>query len=315
MADDLLVITGDNFGSTGSVTVGSKNCPVLSYTDTVISCALPIGEGAVVPVTVSNPSQSSPCVTTTGPWTPLTPLEPSACTTSYPAPQLRSISPTHGGVIGGYPLTVTGSGFGTGNYTAVTVAGRGCRVLSSTTTVIRCVVPAGVGRLVQVQVVVARQSSNTLSFAYDPPQFVGITPTVMDALLGGTVNLYGGVNFGGNDEQSKTVPYSWRITVGGLPCAPVLHFDDNRMLCTFQANVPVGDREVVVHVSDQNSTAAMPVPVLLSSVCMPGSYGAVGQRCTRCADGGVCPGGDKLPLAALGCVATARFAWTALVAS
>ena len=297
----MTAIYGDNFGSTGTVSIGGKSCAVLSYNDTFISCATPLGEGSVVPVVVTNAAQQSVCPGSAG-WTPDADLAPTACTTSYPPPVITTMTPTHGGVVGGYPLTLTGSSFGTGAYTVVVVGDAVCPIQAMSETEIQCTVAPGLGRAVGVNVTVAGQQSNVLTFSFDAPSFVGVSPMILDALVGGGVNLYGGLNFGGNDEASQALNFNLRVVIGGVPCVPVFHFDDNRLLCTFPANLPVDVRRVVVYVGDRNSTEAMPRDVQLQTMCMAGSFGSFGQRGTPCAAGGVCAGGDALPAALSGYV-------------
>jgi len=47
-----LALSGSGFGVSGTVTVDGSLCPVLTYTDTEITCDLPPGVGAGVPVVV-----------------------------------------------------------------------------------------------------------------------------------------------------------------------------------------------------------------------------------------------------------------------
>ena len=47
-----LTLSGSGFGVSGTVTVDGSLCPVLTYTDTEITCDLPPGVGPSVPVVV-----------------------------------------------------------------------------------------------------------------------------------------------------------------------------------------------------------------------------------------------------------------------
>ncbi len=102
-------------------------------------------------------------------------------------------------------MTIIGRSFGSGRFTTVTVAGVNCSITDSRPTRLECLVPPGVAVDAPVIVTVAGQTSNPLvaRFSYDPPSFTGVIPEVLDARVGGTIQVIGGSNFGGTDEVSQ----------------------------------------------------------------------------------------------------------------
>ena len=144
-----LTLQGTNFGiSGGSVTVGGIACPIVSQSSTQITCTLPAGQGTNQVVKVSVGGQVS-----------------SAFMFSYLPPNLTGINPLTGPTTGGTTLTLQGTNFGISGG-SVTVGGIACPIVSQSSTVITCTLPAGQGTNQAVQLVVDGQVSNTLLLSY-----------------------------------------------------------------------------------------------------------------------------------------------------
>src|SRR5207247_433033 len=54
-----ITLTGSNFGTSGTVTIGGKSCPTTSYSATQVVCTLPAGQGAQVPVAITVSGQTA----------------------------------------------------------------------------------------------------------------------------------------------------------------------------------------------------------------------------------------------------------------
>jgi len=97
-----------------------------------------------------------------------------AASYAYAGPTINSLSPRSGGPMGGYKLTIYGSGFV--KATHVTIGGKICALKSQSVTEIECYVPAcspapgpGASASVPVVVTVGGMNSNSLSFTYSAP--------------------------------------------------------------------------------------------------------------------------------------------------
>ena len=53
-----IVVTGSNFGSSGTVSVGSYNCYSTAWSDGSITCTIPPGQGVALPFVVTVSGQS-----------------------------------------------------------------------------------------------------------------------------------------------------------------------------------------------------------------------------------------------------------------
>jgi hypothetical protein len=184
-----VTIIGTGFGASPSVTFGGNAATVLSATDVQIVATAPVGSG-IVPVAVTSgglAASGSPSFTYT--------------------PVIERISPATGNTMGGYQITIIGTGFGVGGRA---LFGGEERVASTATnTAIVFDAPAGQGmKPVQAQHP-AGMRSNEAVFAYSPPQITSVSPTSGPS-TGGTVITITGTNFG----------TSGTVTVGGLDAPP-----------------------------------------------------------------------------------------------
>ena len=55
----VLTITGQNFGTSATVTIGGRSCPVISDANTTITCTVPRGSGGNLPLVVSVSGQTT----------------------------------------------------------------------------------------------------------------------------------------------------------------------------------------------------------------------------------------------------------------
>ena len=158
-----LVISGSNFGSAPSVSVGSVDCLVTSSTASTINCDLPAVPGGNYAVIVSNEEFG---------W--------SNQDITYSAIlSMQSVSPVSGSFGGGSLITISGQGFDTINYPTVTVCNINCLVESVLDTKIQCLTPSmsGTGskscdlNIVQSQ---GSTTSSAITFTYEE----SLTPMV-----------------------------------------------------------------------------------------------------------------------------------------
>lgn len=222
----LITLTGNNFGASGAwVFVDGAACPVTSQTHTSIECAVPAGTGLNKTVTVNVDGQSS-----------------NSATLSYQAPVLSSVTPSNGHTAGGDVLTLSGTNFGTSGG-VVTVGGATCPLTLQTHQQIECTLPAGQGTGHPVQVTVAGQSSNTVSYDYGPPSISSLTPS-SGPTAGGTALTLVGENFGVTGGS---------VTVGGQSC-PITSQGHTLVMCTAPSGT--GTNQLVTLTVDGRSTTA-----------------------------------------------------------
>lgn len=99
------------------------------WSHTAIECILPPGEGLNQAVVVTRAGES-----TNG-----------AVRLSYNAPTIASVSPAAGDTQGGYPVTLTGTNFGTRTASVATINGVACPITFVAHTSLICTVPASAG--------------------------------------------------------------------------------------------------------------------------------------------------------------------------
>jgi hypothetical protein len=149
----LITVTGTNFGTGGSVTIGGFPAASVWSTQSQIQCVLPAGQGSNLPVVVSVEGLPS---TVAGSF-------------NYNPPVITSVSPACGPTAGGATLTVTGTNFGTSGM--VTIGGISASNLPGQWSdgQIQCLTPGGVGEALPVVVVTAGQASGAGVFSYVQP--------------------------------------------------------------------------------------------------------------------------------------------------
>jgi hypothetical protein len=198
-----ITLLGSNFGLSGSVTLGGRDCPVQQWSETQIIFLQPAGQGTGLPVLAT---------TTDG-------LSSSAISFDYQPPSISSISPSTGPTIGGTVITISGSNFGTSG--AVELGGFACMIADWTHSRIICTNRPGQGTNVPLVVTVSGQSSQAnTQFSYGAPSVAAISPA-SGPTTGGTVITIMGSNFGTFGS----------VTLGGSACA-IGEWTQSGIICT-----------------------------------------------------------------------------------
>ncbi|CEO95040.1 hypothetical protein PBRA_003853, partial [Plasmodiophora brassicae] len=197
-------IQGASFGaSPGNVTFflprGVRStCSITSWGHSSIVCSAPPGRGLNIPVSVFTMDGRSTSFAVT-----------------YNPPTVSYFTVTTAPTIGGTPVTITGTGFGTWvSGLTVTIGGRACTVTSAAQTQLACTLPArGSSANLAINVTADGQSSsNSIQFAYDPPAITSVSPVASASdpttganTIGGSKVTITGTNFGGTGLASAYV--------------------------------------------------------------------------------------------------------------
>ena len=225
-----LTIFGQSFGTSGIITIGGVVCPILpsTYTQASIQCQLPVGQGANLPVVLSSGSLNSP-----------------PYFFSYAAPVISSLSPNTGPTSGNIPITITGNSFG--SIGSVTIGGNVCILTGAgyTQTSIQCILPQGTGLNQAVLVNCSDQINAPVSFNYNAPTLVSVSPVTVPTVGGSNITISGS-NFGGAFGNAQ-------VTLGGRPCiiASITHF---QLVCTAPSGSLMAPK-IVLTVSGQSSNS------------------------------------------------------------
>ena len=223
-----IVINGNGFAIPPIVNVGASLCVVSTASATQIVCAVPAGHGTNLPVVVKSglfggtASNSVPF--------------------SYAPPSISSVTPNHGATAGGYPVTISGSSFGSVPVSGyVTIGPAQCAVTSWSHSTIVCTAPAGRGPNQAVVVVDQdKQRTSPADFDYDPPVITSITPASGPSAGGIAVQIRG-LNFSTGGD----------VTVGGRTC-PSTAWSNIAVTCTLPAGEGT-NQPVVVSVDGQSA--------------------------------------------------------------
>ncbi|HEY7815911.1 MAG TPA: IPT/TIG domain-containing protein, partial [Nakamurella sp.] len=215
----LVTLTGTGLAGTTAVNFGGNpGVGLVIASDVELQVFSPAGAAGAVGVSVVTPQGTSPA-------------GPQFTYAQTPPPQVTGVSPSGGGLRGGTPVTVTGSGFtgasavnfGAGN------PGTGLSVLSDTElTVTSPAAPGGASGAAQVTVTTPAGSSpatDTETFTY-LLQVTGVSPA-SGQLSGGTVVTVSGsgftgataVDFGASPGTGLSVQSDTQLTVTSPPGA------------------------------------------------------------------------------------------------
>jgi len=225
-----LTITGTSFDTSGTVSVNSLNCPILTYSHTQITCQLPAGAGAGVPIVV----------TTVGSALSL------ASPYSYQPPSIQTVTPTLINTQGVDTLIITGVSLGPSGSGIFTVGGRVCSnpIWTIPHSRVSCTAPFGQGTSKLVVANISGQlSSNQVLVSYLKPTISYLIPPNGPTNGGYNLTLIG-TNFG--SEGSLTV------TVANLPC-PIFPGTQNHTAVVCTVPPSAGDQAVQITVSSQPS--------------------------------------------------------------
>ena len=182
-------LTGINFGASGTIMFNGSPVASQTWTNTLVSFLTPSGEGISLPVFVTVGGQTSNVVSF-----------------SYSPPVINAINPAGGRTEGGYPVTLSGSSFGSSG--TLSVGGNIVAPSSWTHNSVEFAMPPGQGTNIPIYLTVSGAQSNTVHFSYSPPSITGVVPS-LGPTIGGTPLTISGDNFG----------MSGAVTVGGIPCS------------------------------------------------------------------------------------------------
>lgn len=219
-----VVISGSNFGTSGSVTVGGEPCPDTEYAHGEITCTLPEGEGtASIQVTVATQTLdafNSPTI-------------------DYDNPTVTSASPLVISEDGGETLHIIGTNFGSAfvsNGNTVTIGGTACDpVTFANHTVIECTTPSGSGPNQAVVVTVSGASSgNSVKVSYPGPTITSVSGSSFPTAGGVDITLRG-TAFGA----------SGTAYVDGLQCTQS-HWNETTVVCSLPSSEGAVFAQVIV---------------------------------------------------------------------
>jgi hypothetical protein len=245
-AGSVLTITGTGFGTASEpqVYLGDypderielssifvSPCPVISHSETVITCAVPPNPaGTVVEalvVTVNALGEVTGEAVGKG------------LDFIYLPPIIQTVTPANGDTAG-QSITIAGTDFGVaGSDDAVTVGGVPCGHPFGTSSSIVCQLPPGQGT-VPIVVTANGERSAVFNYTYGAPVISSVSPTT-GVTSGNFVMTITGRNFG----TSATV------TIGGQPC-PVISDTNTTITCTVPPG-RAGNLPLVVTVSGQTT--------------------------------------------------------------
>ncbi len=260
-----ITLSGANFESTSTVTVGGNACTGVIYVSpTTLTCTTPINfsEGTY-DVVVTNPDGQTSTL--------------SSAFTYQAAPTLTSISPNAGAIGGGSTITVTGTGFFPG--LSFSISGYGCiNIRNVTSTSFDCdtiAAPAGT-----YSATLTNDDGQTVtlsnSFTYQSAPSV-LSLSVTEGLAsGGTAVTINGTNF------INTAPLN--VTFGGVACTGITWVSSIRIDCTTAAAAAGVVDVVVTNYDNQSGTLSNGFtyrgPPVLSSVTPSGGALAGGTTIT-----------------------------------
>ena len=220
-----ITITGTNFASGATVTVGGSACTSVSVSSsTSLTCTTPAGSGSAN-VVVTNVGTTSRTLTNGFVF--------------GTAPTVSSASPANGPASGGTSITITGTDFVSG--ATVTVGGAACTsVVFVSATSLTCTTPAGTAGARDIVVTNPSTLAGTGAgaFTFDPVPTVPTVSSVSPAngpASGGT-----SISITGADFVSGAT-----VTVGGAACTSVVFVSATSLTCTTPAGT-AGARNVVV---------------------------------------------------------------------
>lgn len=199
-----LTVSGSSFGPKGAVTLDGTNCPVISWTDSAITCTVPAGQGKNLPLVVTAGGQTA-----------------NTDSFSYYAPVITSIAPGEDSTQGGSLLTISGTNFGLSG--TVKLDYPTCSVTSWDHGRITCTVPPGEGAHLPLVVTVSGQTTTNNSFSYSPPVISSVSP-LTGPTGGGTTIRIRGTNFGENLSGRD------RVALGGNLC-PYVTWNYTNIIC------------------------------------------------------------------------------------
>lgn len=207
----ILAITGSNFLSGATVTIGSTTCGSPLVSSTQIDCLIPTGTAGPNSVTVTNPDGQN-----------------AMASTSYiylAPPSVSAITPTSGSMLGGTSVIITGSGFQTN--ATVAIGGATCVSPSIASNQILCTTSSHIAGAASVIVSNPDGQNGSLNNGYTyvaGPTVTSVSPS-LGAAAGNTAITISGSNF-----QSGA-----QVSIGGTSCS-VTATSSSSISCTTAAH-------------------------------------------------------------------------------
>ncbi|XP_069572864.1 fibrocystin-L-like [Brachyistius frenatus] len=222
----LLIVTGFGFSPNATVTVGNKECSVVSASDTKLKCRIPTGVvgSQVITVTVGNMSHTAN----------------RSIAYNKLTPQISGLSPQTTPATARRVLTIQGSNLGgQGNEDNMVFVGRReCVTTQWTATHITCVLPVLPPGRHQVDVQIGSLFPQTSSGVNATIEYIldvyGVSPPC-GSLMGGVKLTVSGSGFSSNTSDN-------RVSVGGDECE-VTAASENELQCVVRS----GETHVVTN--------------------------------------------------------------------
>eukprot|EP00456_Euglypha_rotunda_P054079 TRINITY_DN4371_c0_g1_i6.p1 TRINITY_DN4371_c0_g1~~TRINITY_DN4371_c0_g1_i6.p1 ORF type:complete len:1987 (-),score=164.31 TRINITY_DN4371_c0_g1_i6:96-5966(-) len=185
-------LTGDGFGTSGIVKVGTISCTALVHTNDFLRYTVGAGEGFNLPVTVNVSGQ---IVNASSSW-------------SFDNPIVYSLSASSASTTGNVPITIRGANLGTGvgvtqyyiQFGAATVSSP---FLSHSSSEVSFNIPPGSGKVTSIVYTVRTANGNQTAtytnqtlFAYNAPVLSTLTGCIAAGCSGGETAVISGSNFG-----------------------------------------------------------------------------------------------------------------------
>ena len=229
-----VTLTGTNFVSGSTVTIGGAAAPVTSFSATTITVTAPAGTSGPSAVIVTNPD-----------------LQTASLSTGYyyqgAPPTLTLIAPANGSSAGGTSVTLTGTNFESGATVTIGPATATSVVVVSPTS-ITAITPAGTGAqnvVVHDPDLQVATLSGTYTYVVGAPSLSSISPSV-GPVAGGTTVALSGTNF----APGATV------TFGGVAASSVNYISPT----TIDAITPAGVQGPVTVVVTNPDTQTTNLP-------------------------------------------------------
>lgn len=222
-----LTITGTEFFTGATVSIGGSNCPVVSLSATQISCTLPAQAAGTVAVSVTNVDTQTGSL--------------AGAYTYQPAPTVTSVAFNAGPLAGGTSVTVNGTNFLSG--ATVRFDTSSCVVTATTATTITCLTPAHAAGSVAVTVTNPDSQAGSLGSAFtyqNAPTISSVSPAIGSSAGGTTISITGTGFLTGSS-----------VSVGSVNCA-VTAENSTSITCTTSARA-AGTVDVIVTNTDSQS--------------------------------------------------------------
>jgi outer membrane protein assembly factor BamB len=232
-----VTINGSGFGASqgaGKVMIGNLQCPVVSWSDTQITCTVPaaVVSGAVTVATAGGTSNATVDFTVVLP------------------PTVAGVSPSAG--VRGGQITINGSWFGASQGASkVKIGSVVCPVTSWSDTQIQCTVPATAVTGAVTVVTIAGTSNATVRLTVMlPPVVSSIVPA--SGVSGSQVTIRG-TGFGTSQGAGE-------VLIGSVQCS-VTSWSNTQIVCTVPDTAVSGAVTVVTIAGTSNATVKFTVKI------------------------------------------------------